>query len=358
MVVHGDELGRTQQGNNKLRPGLGLSWIDWEHLDGPLIEFVSALVHLRREHPTFRLARFFDGHPVKRAEGEPIPDIVWFTPDGNAMQPDDWDSGFGKALTVFLNGDGIRGETCAVNGSPTPTSWCGSTLTTTRCASRCPRTNTRRRGKCWLTPPAVVPRRSLSTPMRRSRFRLDHWSSFGHSLCSQQSQITPWLLRSQRSPQLRPALLRHHRSGHERRPDLHLPGADHLGLRSARGDVDRRLPARPRHRLDLPVAPAHRRVWLTARIRRRRPRRRRPGPGGSAGLQALAEWPTRPDWGCSSTSCRTTWGSPPTCQQVVVGCADQRARARYADAFDIDWEFGGGKIRVPSWVTRPIRCSR
>ena len=111
MVVHGDELGRTQQGNNNtFAQDSELSWIDWEHLDGPLIEFVSALVHLRREHPTFRRARFFDGHPVKRAEGEPIPDIVWFTPDGNAMQPDDWDSGFGKALAVFLNGDGIRGR--------------------------------------------------------------------------------------------------------------------------------------------------------------------------------------------------------------------------------------------------------
>ena len=111
MVVHGDELGRTQQGNNNtFAQDSELSWIDWEHLDGPLIEFVSALVHLRREHPTFRRARFFDGHPVKRAEGEPIPDIVWFTPDGNAMQPDDWDSGFGKALSVFLNGDGIRGR--------------------------------------------------------------------------------------------------------------------------------------------------------------------------------------------------------------------------------------------------------
>jgi len=65
-------------------------------------------VRLRRDHPTFRRSRFFDGRPVKMQEGAPIPDIVWLRPDGSAMQPEDWDSGFGRAIGVFLNGDGIR----------------------------------------------------------------------------------------------------------------------------------------------------------------------------------------------------------------------------------------------------------
>ena len=109
MLLHGDELGRTQQGNNNgYAQDNELTWIDWESVDNPLLEFTAALVRLRRDHPTFRRSRFFDGRPVKMQEGAPIPDIVWLRPDGSAMQPEDWDSGFGRAIGVFLNGDGIR----------------------------------------------------------------------------------------------------------------------------------------------------------------------------------------------------------------------------------------------------------
>jgi glycogen operon protein len=65
---------------------------------------------LRKDHPTFRRARFFDGRPVRRGEGEPLPDIVWITTEGDEMQPEDWDSGFGRVIGVFLNGQGIRGR--------------------------------------------------------------------------------------------------------------------------------------------------------------------------------------------------------------------------------------------------------
>ncbi len=82
----------------------------WDRADAPLTEFVAALVRLRREHPTFRRARFFDGRPVRRGEGEPLPDIVWLTPGGVEMAPEDWDSGFGRSIGVFLNGNGIRGR--------------------------------------------------------------------------------------------------------------------------------------------------------------------------------------------------------------------------------------------------------
>ncbi|GAA5030147.1 glycogen debranching protein GlgX [Microbacterium fluvii] len=109
MLLHGDELGRTQQGNNNgYAQDNELTWVDWESADLPLIEFTAAVARLRREHPSFRRRRFFDGRPVGRREGEEIPDIGWLRPDGTEMQPEDWESGFGRAVGMFLNGNGIR----------------------------------------------------------------------------------------------------------------------------------------------------------------------------------------------------------------------------------------------------------
>jgi len=109
MLSHGDELGRTQGGNNNgYAQDNEVTWVDWASVDQPLVEFTAALARLRREHPTFRRSRFFNGRPVRREEGAPIPDIAWVRPDGTQMQPEDWDSGFGRAIGVFLNGDGIR----------------------------------------------------------------------------------------------------------------------------------------------------------------------------------------------------------------------------------------------------------
>ena len=109
MLLHGDELGRTQLGNNNgYAQDNELTWVHWDVADHPLIEFTSALVRLRAEHPTFRRRRFFNGRPVRRAKDEGLPDIVWLRPDGTEMQPEDWDSGFGRCVGVFLNGNGIR----------------------------------------------------------------------------------------------------------------------------------------------------------------------------------------------------------------------------------------------------------
>ncbi|MDQ1529110.1 MAG: isoamylase [Actinomycetota bacterium] len=111
MVLHGDELGRTQEGNNNTyAQDSPLSWVHWDTADQPLIDFTSALARLRKEHPTFRRSRFFDGRPAVRGEGEPLPDIVWLQPDGAVMAPGDWDSGFGRSIAVFLNGEGIHGR--------------------------------------------------------------------------------------------------------------------------------------------------------------------------------------------------------------------------------------------------------
>ena len=109
MISHGDELGRTQNGNNNgYAQDNETTWIDWSAADLPLIEFTAALTRLRSLHPTFRRSRFFDGRPVRTEDGSPVPDIEWLRPDGRTMQPEDWDSGFGLVIGMFLNGQGIR----------------------------------------------------------------------------------------------------------------------------------------------------------------------------------------------------------------------------------------------------------
>ena len=111
MLLHGDELGRTQHGNNNTyAQDDAISWIDWEAADRDLVEFVAEVIKLRHDHPTFRRQRYFNGRPVTRGEGEPLPDIVWLTPEGDAMQEGEWNESYAKAIGMFLNGDGIRGR--------------------------------------------------------------------------------------------------------------------------------------------------------------------------------------------------------------------------------------------------------
>ncbi|MCW2667307.1 MAG: glgX [Frankiales bacterium] len=108
MLLHGDELGRTQQGNNNVyAQDNELAWIDWERAKDfeVLSDFTARLARLRHDHPVFRRRRHFQGRVVKGSE---ITDIGWFTPAGEWMSDDDWESGFAKSVTVFLNGEGIR----------------------------------------------------------------------------------------------------------------------------------------------------------------------------------------------------------------------------------------------------------
>lgn len=113
MLLHGDELGRTQGGNNNTyAQDNEISWINWEQADTPLMEFSSALIHLRRDHPTFRRGQFFDGRPVEMGElgaDDPMPDIVWLDKDGTPMTPDDWDEPLARTVGMWLNGRGIAG---------------------------------------------------------------------------------------------------------------------------------------------------------------------------------------------------------------------------------------------------------
>jgi len=107
MLAHGDELRRTQQGNNNVYcQDNELSHIDWEAAReaDALVEFTGRLVALRKAHPIFRRQRFFQGRPIK---GSNIQDIAWLRPDGQQMNPDDWNSPHAQCLTIFLNGQGI-----------------------------------------------------------------------------------------------------------------------------------------------------------------------------------------------------------------------------------------------------------
>ena len=116
MISHGDELGRTQQGNNNgFCQDNELTWIDWKNLDVDLLAFTRYVSSLRHNHPVFRRRRFFDGLPVGRRGRKGLPDIAWLRPDGSQMTKQDWGSGFGRAVAVFLNGQGLadrdgRGE--------------------------------------------------------------------------------------------------------------------------------------------------------------------------------------------------------------------------------------------------------
>jgi isoamylase len=116
MIGHGDELGRTQRGNNNgFCQDNKLTWVNWKTVDADLVAFTCKVSALRAAHPVFRRRRFFDGLPVRRLGSKASPDIDWFTPDGSVMTEEDWGSGFGRSVAAYLNGQGIternsRGE--------------------------------------------------------------------------------------------------------------------------------------------------------------------------------------------------------------------------------------------------------
>ncbi|MDP8932417.1 MAG: glycogen debranching protein GlgX, partial [Actinomycetota bacterium] len=113
MLLGGDELGRTQYGNNNAYcQDNEISWYEWDKLDEELLEFTRLLIALRHQHPVFRRRRWFVGRSIRGTE---LSDIGWFRPDGSEMRDEDWEVGSAKSLGVFLNGRGIptpgpRGE--------------------------------------------------------------------------------------------------------------------------------------------------------------------------------------------------------------------------------------------------------
>jgi isoamylase len=104
MVLGGDELGRTQHGNNNAYcQDNEISWFDWDLSDEQrrLLEFTRRLVALRRDHPVFRRTEFLTG---EERMGSGAPDVHWFRPDGRKMAQRNWQQGDLRTLGVFLNG--------------------------------------------------------------------------------------------------------------------------------------------------------------------------------------------------------------------------------------------------------------
>jgi isoamylase len=109
MILGGDELGRTQGGNNNAWcQDNEISWFDWEHADDDLLEFTKRLIRLRQAHPVFRREAFLTGKEVK---GSGLPDVWWFRPDGRRMTQKDWQRPDAHTLGVFLNGKEIPQRT-------------------------------------------------------------------------------------------------------------------------------------------------------------------------------------------------------------------------------------------------------
>ena len=109
MICHGDELGRTQGGNNNAYcQDNEITWIDWDldEQERDLLDFTSKMVKLRRDHPVLRRRRFFKGIAGHGGESERN-EIEWLRPSGEHMTEQDWATWYARAMTVYLNGDAI-----------------------------------------------------------------------------------------------------------------------------------------------------------------------------------------------------------------------------------------------------------
>ncbi len=105
MLLGGDELGRTQGGNNNgYAQDNEVSWYDWDAVDDDLLEFTRRLIAFRVDHPAFRRRRWFQGRPI---HGEEAHEIDWFAPDGTPMGDEHWHDPLEQGIGVFISGDGL-----------------------------------------------------------------------------------------------------------------------------------------------------------------------------------------------------------------------------------------------------------
>ncbi len=103
MLLGGDEIGRSQDGNNNAYcQDNETSWFDWDHVDAEFADWVRKVTALRREHAVLRRRRWFQGRKIRDTE-----DLAWFRPDGETMTDEDWETGYARSIGVFLNGDAI-----------------------------------------------------------------------------------------------------------------------------------------------------------------------------------------------------------------------------------------------------------
>ena len=107
MLLAGDEIGRTQQGNNNAYcQDNEISWVDWNldrsRLD--LLDFTRRLIRLVHRHPVFRRRHFFQGRKIRGSE---VKDLTWVRPDGKEMTDEDWNNPFARSIGLRLAGDAI-----------------------------------------------------------------------------------------------------------------------------------------------------------------------------------------------------------------------------------------------------------
>ncbi|MGI9666086.1 MAG: glycogen debranching protein GlgX [Acidimicrobiia bacterium] len=103
MIGGGDEIGRTQHGNNNAYcQDNDISWYQWEDVEDDLLAYTRELIRIRSEHPVFRHTAWFNGRGDRDRQ-----EIAWFRNDGKVMTEPDWRKGFAKSLGVYINGDAI-----------------------------------------------------------------------------------------------------------------------------------------------------------------------------------------------------------------------------------------------------------
>jgi isoamylase len=108
MICGGDEMGRTQGGNNNAyAQDNEISWLRWDldERDRALLDFTRRVARLRREHPTFRRRRFFRGRKIR---GSDVRDLVWLSPDGTEMTDEEWNSGLVRCFGMALGGEAME----------------------------------------------------------------------------------------------------------------------------------------------------------------------------------------------------------------------------------------------------------
>ncbi|HEX8670733.1 MAG TPA: glycogen debranching protein GlgX [Longimicrobium sp.] len=105
MICGGDEMGRTQRGNNNAYcQDNEISWIDWDltAADRTMLEFTRRVAKLRRDHATFRRRKFFRGRGIR---GSDVKDVTWVRPDGREMTDEEWNAGFVRCFGMVLGGE-------------------------------------------------------------------------------------------------------------------------------------------------------------------------------------------------------------------------------------------------------------
>jgi glycogen operon protein len=109
LLLGGDELGRTQRGNNNAYcQDNEITWFDWSAVDEDLLRFTKELIALRRGHPVFRRRRY--------STGKEAADLRWFTPSGTEMTAEDWADPNARAVALFF--DGSTDPDVGADGTP------------------------------------------------------------------------------------------------------------------------------------------------------------------------------------------------------------------------------------------------